>query len=66
MSDIRTRPATQEYRENFDAIFGSQSCSAELERVYAEADMEYETSGMVSLDTLTGILNLGGSIESYT
>jgi len=76
---IRTRPATQEYRDNYDAIFGDNAPgiddelgtaddihqSTELSKAYEDADYEVASTGLIGLDTAARIMELGGSLSKY-
>lgn len=58
---IVTRVVSNEYRENYDAIFGQDP----LAELYAQADEQLETYGMVDTDLLANIGANGGIITKY-
>lgn len=58
---LRSRVVTDEYRDNYDAIFGE----GPLAELYAEADAQLETYGMVDTDLLANIGAHGGIITKY-
>jgi hypothetical protein len=59
--NLRSRVVTDEYRENYDAIFGQDP----LAELYAQADEQLETYGMVDTDLLANIGANGGIITKY-
>lgn len=65
MSDIRTKPSSQAYRDNYDAIFGSHTGSAELLAAYVRADREVRRDGLISTETAALIHELGGDLSKY-
>lgn len=61
---IHSMPNSDKYRDNYDAIFNSSIDPAE--ELYEVARIEYETEGLVSVDTLTEMQALGLDISDYT
>lgn len=58
---LRSRVVSDEYRDNYDAIFGQDP----LAELYAQADEQLETYGMVDCDLLANIGAHGGIITKY-
>jgi hypothetical protein len=58
---LRSRVTTDKYRDGYDAIFGKTT----LDRLYDKANEEFEVDGMVSVSTLTAIINAGGDVSNY-
>lgn len=73
---IRSKPATQAYRDNYDAIFGdidrelddylaTPGENSKLREAYEQADAEWREVGMIGLDLAAKIIELGGDPSNY-
>ena len=58
---LRSRVVSDEYRDNYDTIFGRNP----LDELYAQADEQLDTYGMVDVDLLSQIVAEGGDTSKY-
>jgi hypothetical protein len=58
---LRSRVVSDEYRDNYDEIFGRNP----LDELYTQADEQLDTYGMVDVDLLSQIVAEGGDTSKY-
>jgi len=60
---IRSQPNNDNYRDNYDAIFGTK---VESERLLDEATRQYSEDGLVDLTIMCRLTELGIDVSDFT